>query len=221
MPLTAEEASYLHERILVRHGESLLAVLMESRKDVESEFVWGHPLVATLPAGLREAVGHARNFSETIHGAALLYNLMLAKLRKSADWTDKYAEALAGWAGNLDARWDELAGWYADLKAFWQSPALKTARIPGGTRIFVDRWLRIVFEGGDPRLVADSRPAADLIRRREVMLKRNRARLANHRALEMWSGAAGTAQLDFRWRTAQTILADIFAGMRREEAGDA
>ena len=63
----------------------------------------------------------------------------------------------------------------------------------------------------------DSRSARDLIHHRERRLKRTLARLDNPRALETWSGAAGTQQLSYRWQQAQIILQDILRGLGKEQ----
>ena len=78
--LTYDEACYLKERVLTRWPNTMLAYLLDS--DIPSEsvrFPWEHPICPDLPESLREKIFHARNFSEVIYGAALLYNLMLAE----------------------------------------------------------------------------------------------------------------------------------------------
>jgi hypothetical protein len=90
--------------------------------------------------------------------------------------------------------------------------------------MFVGSWLDLVLGDGDVErrtaaVVRDGR-AERLIRDRELAIKGQRARLHNRRALELWSGAAGTAQLTYRWPVAQQIILDIIHGLS-EEAGDA
>jgi hypothetical protein len=57
-----------------------------------------------------------------------------------------------------------------------------------------------------------------LIRDREVQLKRALARLTSRRALELWNGAAGADQLDYRWGTAQQMIEDILAPLETRGA---
>lgn len=216
MALTTDEAEYLAERILLRHGHSLLARLLSNRKDVDVGFAWNHPLVVSLSAELQDTIRHSRYFSEAMHGAALLYNLMLARKLQSARLEEKYMELMADWSEEITSQWAGFWNWYAELTAFWECPALRTVRIPTGTRAFVRRWMELLFEGPGPHAVAGSRPAQDLIYAREAMLKRNRARLGNPRALEMWSGQAGTRQLNYRWPNARRILSDIIIGLDGE-----
>jgi len=66
---------------------------------------------------------------------------------------------------------------------------------------------------GDLKGIDRNPKAASLIRARERTLKRAQARLENPRPLELWGGAAGASQLDYRWRTVQTIVADIQRGL--------
>jgi hypothetical protein len=51
--------------------------------------------------------------------------------------------------------------------------------------------------------------ATDLIRKREYQLKNSKARLFKLRALENWTGDAGTQQLNYRWPVVQTLVEDI------------
>lgn len=49
----------------------------------------------SLDADIQDALRHARNFSETIHGAALLYNLMMARERAEDEWVVDYESRFA------------------------------------------------------------------------------------------------------------------------------
>jgi hypothetical protein len=90
------------------------------------------------------------------------------------------------------------------------------------TRAFVDTWLDLVFDGQDANLNAarlvNQDSARSLIAAREMALKGPRARLQSQRALELWTGAAGTQQLAYRWPQAQRIVLDILYGLRGEDA---
>jgi hypothetical protein len=219
--LTQEEAGYLRDRILARHPDSLLAVMVCADEFMEADFMWHHPMMQALPASLYQEVEHARNFSETVHGAALLYNLMLAQARGNEDWIEYYQERLNVWADTLGARWSELATWYQHIDAFWSLPSLKMARIPYLTRTFVVEWLRLVFAEAGTASIAHNQAARGLVHDREVRLKRSRARLENPRALELWPGASGAGQLEFRWTTTSTLVKDILAGLYNGEGNHA
>lgn len=221
LALTLDEARYLREHIHCHHQGSLLARLALADRHYDSvDFVWNHPLAASLPASLREDVWHARNFSETILGSILLYNLMLAEKRKVSELIEHYGSRLDEWAASLSFRWPDLTAWFSDLQAFWSLNALKIANIPHLSRKFVDDWLRLVF-AGEPAGLNRSAQARRLVHDREVGLKRGRARLENDRALELWTGRSGDRQLDYRWGNAAWFLADIFDGLRAGEVDHA
>jgi hypothetical protein len=58
-----------------------------------------------------------------------------------------------------------------------------------------------------------------LIENRERQLKRGRARIGNPRAWELWSGAAGTGQLDYRWnRPVRTLINDLLQAGQEDDA---
>ena len=219
LELTLKEARYLQDHVLMRHPDSLLAKLLLDNRHFDCGFLWEHPSLGALPEGLKTAVLHARNFSEAIHGSALLYNLMMAQARDVQEWADGYVERMGAWADLMKDRWDELARWHEESGAFWSLPALVLAAVPFRTRQFVDRWLSILFTGGPDR-IAENAAARQLIVQREAQLKHARARLTNKRALELWSGASGDRQLDFRWRNASRLLADIHSGLGHGD-GDA
>ncbi|KKM12615.1 hypothetical protein SY88_02610 [Clostridiales bacterium PH28_bin88] len=214
--LSKLEAEYFRERIMARAPGALLAFLVEQGEVfVRVPFPWEHHLVSKLPAHNREQLQHARNFSETIHGAALLYNLMLAELAGLKDLSDEYNQRLQDWALRLAERVDVLSEW--DRRRFWEIVFSSGARIPIPTRRFIDAWLDLVLIGDvgrNARSASLNDDARQLIHERERSLKHGQARLDNRRALEIWNGAAGTAQLNYRWRVAQTILLDILAGLK-------
>lgn len=214
------EAEYLREHILAHAPGTLLAFLVDRGTPFdEVDFLWQHPLAAQLPHAITEQVEHARTFSETIHGAALLYNLMLAELVPSQERIDQYRTELQQWATRLVGRAETLGRW--DRRRFWEIVESGGARIPLRTRSFIDAWLDLILEGTSLRqsagTVATNEQARRLIHDRERSIKRDRSRLDNRRALELWGGAAGTSQLNYRWPVVQTIILDILTGLRGED----
>jgi len=210
LALTAEEAEYLTERIMSRCRGTLLEFLVVD--GILGEFVsfpWEHPQAGDVPAHIREQLDHARCFSEVAHGAALLYNLMLAELSEADDLATEYRDKLDSWNAMLAPRASDLAAW--DRSRFWEIAMSGESRIPLHTRHFLDRWLQLVIDG-DPADTADSDEARQLLINREVALKgATNARLTNQRAREMWGGSAGTAQLSYRWGITQTYVRDILS----------
>ena len=213
MELTPAEAQYLQERIVTAHPDTMLAKLALWPEPSDCEFPWEHPILRSLPQSLRATLDHARNFSETIFGAALLYNLLLARALPDDELVSEYESLLSDWVALIEGRQGELSRWFSE-KGFWNCLALRHARIPAKTRSFVDGWLSLTLgEGARVSSITSDRAAADLIRLREYMLKRDRARLHNRRALDRWGGSAGAFQLDYRWLTVKTILKDITNGI--------
>ncbi len=82
----------------------------------EVEYAWD--LTAPLPTHLRELLDHGQNFSEVMHGAQLLYNLMLAELTGRDEKVDEYRTVLQGWWQGVHARDGALDRW--DRQRFWQ-----------------------------------------------------------------------------------------------------
>jgi hypothetical protein len=87
-------------------------------------------------------------------------------------------------------------------------------RIHPMTRRFVTDWLELIRDGANQENIANSDEARALILYRERRLKRNRARLENQRALEMWTGSAGTGVLSYRWEIARIMINDILDGLQ-------
>jgi hypothetical protein len=211
LDLTRSEARYLQERITTQEPDSLLRYLSEHGRPVEDlEFPWFHPQFGEFPIRCQEQLRHARNFSEVMHGASLLYNLMLAEMRKNEELVSNYENRIQDWKKIVRERHADLAAW--DRQRLLQIVRARGARISRGTQLFVENWLELAKQG------VDGEATRELVHDRERALKRSMARLDNHRALELWSGAAGTAQLNFRWRIAQRILKDIHKGLSREDS---
>lgn len=212
--LTGEEAEYLRERVLARVPHTMLSFLLDRGDPAEaSDFPWQHPQFAELPPHVREQLDHARLFSEAMHGAALLYNLMLSEERGNEDWEGGYGDALRTWAAEIEARKAALSGW--DIARFWQIVAAGGGRVTPPARAFVERWISLCLSPGGAESAARAQTPRRLVRERERSLKGTLARLENRRALELWNGAAGAAALDYRWPNAHRIVTDIQAGLTR------
>jgi hypothetical protein len=214
--ITATEAKYLRERILTHASQTMLAFLVSEGALAEPvAFPWEHPQLKEFPAHVREQLEHARHFSEAIHGAALLYNLMLAEDVGHENLIEQYRDWLRDWSSALAARRTELLGW--ERSRFWEIVASGNQRVTHSTRSFIDAWLDLLLPAvGTDEVITDVR-ARRLIHGRERQLKRGLARLDNARARELWNGQAGTAQLDYRWSVAQTIVEDILTALSVRE----
>ncbi len=207
MELSEEEANYLRERVMLAAPRSLFAFLVNHPvHDVEIPFPWEHPLRDQFSAQNRTELTHARNFAETLHGAALLYNLMLAEKNKDDDLVSAYDARMDDWVAELQSRQRDLAGW--NHSEFWSLVHGTGSHITRPTEAFVTHWLAKVA-GKDVSEIRSSKTARALVTAREKALKGPLARLDSTRSLN-WGGASSSERLDYRWnRPVQTILADI------------
>jgi len=216
LELNAEEASYLKERILLKHPESLFAELLRGKRLYSSEFPWEHPINGFFKDKLKGTLSHARNFSEMIHGAALLYNYMLSQAAERKDWEIKYENKLNLWDTSIRERFDELHKWYKKIDQFWNCEGLCEAKISPTTRSFVNLWIQLVFDSVRVEHLLKSDTARRLIAHRENQLKGPRARLSNQSALNRWQGKSGTGRLNYRWTIASRFIVDIMSGLKRD-----
>lgn len=210
LSLSFVEAEYLRERLLTSCPQSLMAYLVREHVQVESvPFVW--ELDTELPRNLAYQVLHGRNFSEALHGAQLLYNLILAEKRAWQEMTDLYRAELTDWWEHVSERIDELRNW--DRHEFWRIVYQSNPRVSQRARSFIETWIDQVTTSTGLTSIIDSAPIRQLVENREVQLKGSMARVKSDRARELWNGAAGAAQLDLRWRSAQRIVTDILQGL--------
>ena len=215
LKLNRNEAQYLKERIVLNHSSSFLAKLVQADLYAGSDFPWQSHLLSKLSESdpLKNEVWHARNFSETMHGAALLYNLLLSKARDNSQWVDDYERRFKNWIKLMRSRDFHLRNWHFTLEEFWNLAPFKLYPIPRLTQAFVNDWLKLAFVSPGYEKLMTNQSARRLITEREYHLKRNRARLENKRALEMWRGMSGTQQLSYRWRTVSTFVSDILIAL--------
>jgi len=205
--LSADEAAFLKGRMTSCDPDSLLAWLAMDGHDIDVEAPWA---IANLPEDKQRLTEMARVLSELIHGAALLYNYLLA-CEKHPDPDFQ--------AATKSARGAELTAWRETLSLAevrgWDLPSLKMLvragdhNVSGATWDFVEAWRELVLTS-DP---LTSKAAAALIRSRETSLKRKRSRFANAEMRAAWGGYAGAGRVLYRWPTVQTLLRDLYAGM--------
>jgi hypothetical protein len=173
-------------------------------------FAWFHPNLASFSPDLQSKLNHARNFSEIMYGAALLYNYLLAEKDKREELVSKYKKDLDEWYEIVSMNHRALQNW--DLTAFW-SLVTTHGRTPITTQQFVRRWINIMLEKGKlSRIEGDDR-ARRSIREREVYLKGGRSRFRSKRHRELWGGASGNFQVDYRWWVTRRIVNDIVEGL--------
>jgi hypothetical protein len=219
--LTNVEASWLAERIATTAPDTLLSHLVQrgAPPDPDSQAPWDDTACLDAPASIREQLNHARLFSLAIHGAALLYNLVVGERYETAGYTRHTAPAadyetrLAQWADRCADAGHQLRDW--NREQMWQLIHRANPRVAVGTRLFVDTWLDAVVAGGAPRVPSDD-SLRRLIAQREQKHKRAQSRLTNDRLLATWSGEAGSGLLTYRWPTVHTLVIDIHEGLGRD-----
>jgi hypothetical protein len=216
--LTAEEASWLAERMCAAASGRLLAHLITAQTpvDLHSAAPWEDPASPGAPEEVAEVLDHAELFSLALHGAALLYNVLVgeeyerAGLTRVEDPAEAYRGRLQEWSATCRSHAARLAVW--DRARFWDLARAENPRIGTLTRGFVDRWLDAVVTG-QAAGAADDGELRALVRAREQVQKKGQARLTNRNLLTTWSGASGSARLDYRWATVRRLVADIREGL--------
>jgi hypothetical protein len=212
LQLTYVEADYLRERILADAGSSLMAwFAARVRSQSDHGYLWEHPFISQLPAHLARQVHHARNFAEVMHGAPIVYNILLAQMEPRRDeLLPGLLDVLDSWSLDVTTRHEVLREWQQrELKEMWGLLVGFGARISSQTIQFVEEWADLALRTVDPRALQRSREAELLITSRERALKRGLARLVHKEARERWNGYSGLDRLEYRWRNAQTLLNDI------------
>lgn len=213
--LTIEESAYLRDRILLRHPDSLLAFLVSQGTPNQAvNFAWEHPQFAEFSPQIQRQLLHARRFSDMMLGAALLYNLMLAEEKRLSDLS-RYELRLQDWANWIHDRHSEFQTW--DRDDFWRTISDNGAIVGLQTRTFITQWIELALQPNLAQLIVHDETARLRIRHREKLLKGRQARLGNPRALELWQGESGMAQLDYRWSIVQRIVSDILKGFYPED----
>lgn len=210
--LTRDEASFLRDRIVELFPESLLAVLSLNARPVTADAPWAHPDYAEFPAALQELLQHARLFSEIISGAALSYNLQLARKLGATSLIEAHESNFDAWLATLPVA--EINDW--QLTRFWQLVEDKDQVITWRTRTFIEQLISHIQRS--PQTLISDEHALALVRQREIDLKGLRSRFNNQRALEQWGGYAGTGKLTYRWNTAKTFLNDLAKGLHGADA---
>ncbi len=213
--LRPNEANYLRERILSHAPGTLLAYLVDQpAAPPPVDAPWQHPALTAFPDTIREQLRHARHFADVMHGAALLYNLMLAKQAERGDGQSEYEAGLRSWSKAIDTQRTELEAW--DLRRFWTLATATPIPIAPAVRDFVETWIKLALSPTGAITVIHSEVARRLIQDRESALKGKKARLDNRPALELWTGASGTLPLRYRWYNARRIVTDIVQGLITE-----
>ncbi len=221
--LTAPEAAWFRDLTLEQAPGTLLAFLMgqDVAPGEESDAPWDDPIATGAPEPIASLLEEARCFSLVMHGASLLYNLLLAEAYEAAEYdavegrSEHYQDALASWSDQIGEDQSALAAW--DFDAWWADIQAHNLRIGPLTQTFIREWLVLVRDQGASGL-ADHQGARLLVRNRERATKRGQARLVNDRLLRAWNGASGSGRLVFRWGTVRRLVTDVVEALEVDDA---
>lgn len=216
--LRPDEAAWLRDRILAEAPGTLFAHLAVQRPAEESHAPWADPAAISVVGDAQDLLSDARAFSALMHGAQLLYNLLLAEEYQNAgydrlaDPAEGFLDRLARWADDLPAM-VELHTW--DLEALLARVELmRGSPVNIHTRRFVRAWRDLLIEEG-PSSIVDSEAVRAFMVRRERQHKGAQARLGNPGRLATWGGSSGSGALVYRWPQVRGILLDIHDGLER------
>ena len=185
--LTHDEASWLAERIAEAVPGTMLQFLITrgSRPSAGARYVWQDPDANEATGPAREDLDEARRFATAIHGAALLYNVLLAERAEGLELSE-YEGRREYFTARLDDWCQEGAGsdimiW--DLDGLWTLVAEQGRPVAAPTRYFVTSWVDLIRRRVSGGLV-DGRDARALVRERELFQKKNLSRLRNDRLMQ-------------------------------------
>lgn len=214
--LRRDEASALVENIHRKNPETVLGSLCNQPGiAAECTYPWDVPQ-DMLPETVADMVRHARCFSELTAGPQYTYNILVARrARQELGWdTDQVEQSQLGhlqdWVGLVETRREELRSWADDLPAFWE--ILGRNRINHGTRNFITMIVEMAVD--NPEGFEKDTNIHQVIRRREIRLKSNRALLGNRAALENWNRSAVGGRHTYRWSIAKRYLGEIAMALR-------
>ncbi|MCP3477938.1 DUF6361 family protein (plasmid) [Bradyrhizobium sp. CCGUVB1N3] len=201
--LAADEAQFIIDRLVATQPAALLTLLAREGINADCDHIWTHPHLASFPAPARRLIHRGEIFSHVMHGAALLYNLVLSELRSRDDWAEDYRERIATWTAELDL--SLVRNW--SLDDFWDAVEHPGHSIRPAAKRFVMQWLELVVENSTQ--IASAPAARQLVEERERRLKTSQSRYANHAVRDRWTGASGVNRLNFRWSQARSHLQDL------------
>lgn len=207
--LSREEAEFIRDRIQTSRPESLLCFLSLHSKPIDTDAPWEHPDASRFSVEQKELLFHARLFSETMNGAALSYNLQLAKLRGRKDLIEKHEKSFENWADSLPL--EEVKAW--STERLWELTINHGHTITPQTKTFVQQWVELTRKS--PKDLVSNTEAQNLVKAREIRLKGPRSRFKNLCALEQWGGYSGVEKFIYRWSNVKALLKDLFQGMNR------
>jgi hypothetical protein len=224
LDLAPSEAAWLRERILGTTDGTLLAHLVRQRNipSLDAAAPWQEQACHQADDRIRDQLAHAELFSLCLHGAALLYNLLIAERYEKARHTDikepvdRYRQLLGEWESHCRDT-PALLCWQQD--SMWECfEGNVEERINANRRMraFVDEWIAAMRTASGP--TADDPRLRELVSRRERHVKKAQSRLVSERLLRNWTGASGSARLTYRWGQVCRLLEDLSTDLETPHA---
>lgn len=212
LSLSETESDYLREKFSKRTDTLLAALTNDLDRDRSAASPW---MVSRggFSDELKTRLHHAHLFSDTMHGARLLYNLYIGReaarleILPDSGLADAAQARLDDWAASFLHQRDLIRAWASEMPTFWGHVSRFGDPQPRAKN-FVESWLALALE--DPSNLAEREDVRDLLVQREFSLKGGLARLRSRNALESFGGSLLDADpYDYRWGNARTQLDDI------------
>lgn len=201
--LTKKEAVFLKNRIISSVPDSMLSfVLREERADFIEywDFDDLSNLTPLMPVQMAKDFELAKGFADFIYGAHIRFNVIMSKGEDS--------DCLSEWD-----RWRSESALHAsyDLHAMFTRLRRNKVNISEPQRRFLLDFQEAVRKGNEKMLDT-------IITKREISLKgQTRSKLYNAERFE-YTGWVGISRLNYRLPSAQRLVADIFAGVNKDNA---
>ncbi len=210
--LSPEESEFMCGRFEETCRGTLLAWLAREGRATPAESFWQDPDALRAGEPVRRIIELARRFSLHVEGIPLLYNLLLARYRNAEQGGD---EDLIEWYTTEIAEWAALEQVEApfDPGSLWNFVMDRGVRLADPQRRFVEAWSARVNEIGANKITEDTN-LRELVRNRELHLKKNRARFVNRTRLLEWRDGSGVGRMDFRWFRVRQLLIDLHRGFQ-------
>src|SRR5205814_9449234 len=97
------------------------------------------PSLSTRSENVNRIADNAKNFSHVMHGASLVYNLMLSEKARNEEWVIRYKDEISKWATEIQNLRPELSRW--DRLDFRGTVLRGGGHIDPRTDAFVNWWL--------------------------------------------------------------------------------
>ena len=150
-----------------------------------------------LPKDLQADIQQAEQFSTLMHGAQLLYNLLLSEHFQQEQNKEKYQKQLTNWSNVVADRTD-----LRSESPLWPIPKDQRHKIREAAKIFVTNWREVGLD--DP----SGDKARELVRARQAQVKLSNSKLQKP-ATDEWGGNSGSTKLTFRWSNVVRFIQDI------------